>query len=151
MNRRYITAALTVIAVALIAFRLTHRKHLSPPHGLQAVLVHDCSNEEAFRTLGDDRQIVVTSYADGSLKINETPFTASSIGPELEKIFQYRSLKLAWYIADPRLTYGQAITNLSALHQDRTKFIVAMPTRDQVEKMSLPVWPTSQSQCPYGF
>ena len=82
MNRRYITAALTVIAVALIAFRLTHRKHVSPPHGLETVLVHDCSNEEAYRELGDDRQIIVTSQADGSLSINATPSTASSIGAE---------------------------------------------------------------------
>ena len=117
MNRRYITAALTVIAVALIAFRLTHRKHVSPPHGLETVLVHDCSNEEAYRELGDDRQIIVTSQADGSLSINATPSTASSIGPEMEEIFEYRSFKLAWYIADPQLSYGKAIENLSALHQ----------------------------------
>jgi hypothetical protein len=73
MKRHYITAALTLIALALIAFRVAHRKHLSPPHGLQTVLVHDCSNDEAWRTLGDDRQIVVTSHADASLSINQTP------------------------------------------------------------------------------
>jgi hypothetical protein len=68
------------------------------------VLVLSCTNEEALRQLGDDRQIVVTNHADGSIWINETPFTASTIGPELSKIFENRSLKLVWFRPNPQLT-----------------------------------------------
>jgi hypothetical protein len=50
--------------------------------GIQIVLVHSCTNEEALRQLGDDRQIVVTNHADGSIWINETPFIASTVGPD---------------------------------------------------------------------
>jgi hypothetical protein len=146
MKRHYITAALTLLAVTLISFRVTHHKQHPTPRGFQTVLFHDCSNEEAFRELGDDRQIIVTSHADGSLSINQTRFPSSAIGPELAKIFQYRSLKLVWYIADPHLTYGQAITNLSAVHQNTTKFIVAMPTTSQIVSSN-----AATGQCPYGF
>jgi biopolymer transport protein ExbD len=150
MKRHYITAALTVIAVALIAFRLTHPKQRPTPRGMQTALVHDCTNEEAWRTLGDDRQIIVTSHADGSLSINQTPFTSSTVGPELATIFEYRSLKLVWYIADPHLTYGQAITNLSDLHADTSKFVIVMPTTNQVAAANS-AFPHGESQCPYGF
>lgn len=146
MKRQFITATLTLIAAALITFRATHRKPHPTQLGFQVVLFHDCSNEEALRELGDDRQIIVISHADGSLSINETPLDSSAIGPELAKVFQYRSLKLVWYIADPHSTYGQAVTNLSALHQDATKFVVAMPTTIQIVSAG-----AATSQCPYGF
>jgi hypothetical protein len=146
MKRHSITAALTLLAVVTIAFRVTHRKQHPIPHGFRTVLFHDCSNEEALREFGDDRQIIVTSHADGALSINETPLTSSAIGPELAKIFEYRSLKLVWYIANPHLTYGQAIKDLSALHQDTTNFVVAMPTTIQIVSSN-----AATSQCPYGF
>ena len=39
----------------------------------QFVLVHSCTNEEGLRQLGDDRQIVVTNHADGSIWLTSSP------------------------------------------------------------------------------
>src|ERR1700679_559539 len=98
MKRNYVTIILIVLVVVLCAFRFERRIHPAARRGIRIVLVHNCTNEEALRQLGDDRQIVVTNHADGSIWIDETPFTASAVGPELSKIFDYRSLKLVWFI-----------------------------------------------------
>jgi biopolymer transport protein ExbD len=112
-------------------------------------MVHSCSDEVAFRELGDDRQIIVANYADGSISINETPFTSATVGPELAKIFESRRLKLVWFIGDPQLTYGQAIKNLSDLHADSSAFVIALPTTSQIAAANS--LPHVVSQCPYGF
>jgi biopolymer transport protein ExbD len=162
MKRNYLTIILIVIVVVLSGFRFHHRAIRPPQYGIPITLVHNCSNEEALRELGDDRQIIVESNAEGSISINGMHFTSSTIGSELAKIFQSRSLKLVWFIADPQLTYGQAVKNLSDLQANNSNFIVAIPTTSQIAAASLPV-PTGQiaapnspltrpeSQCPYGL
>jgi len=157
MKPRRSTLILLAIATALFAFRALHRKTNIGFHGISVSLVHNCSDNDALQMLGDDRQIVVTTKPDGSSLINETPFTSSTIGPELAKIFNSRSIKVIWFIADPRLTYGQAVQSLTNLHSDGSNFIVALPTTSQGTAANLPVpirgsgLPHFQAQCPYGL
>ena len=150
MKRKFVTIILLIIVAAILTLRSDHRTLRPSQYGIQTVLVHNCSYEESFRELGDDRQIIVTNHADGSISINETPFTSSTVGPELAKIFQYRSLKLVWFIGDPQLTYGQAMKTLSDLHAEGSNFVVALPTTSQTATANL-----SRTQivfqCPYGL
>ena len=146
MKRNYRTTVLVLIVIAVLAFRLLHRTVKTTQYGIPTVLVHNCSNEEAFRELGDDRQIIVSNHADGSIWINQTPFTPSTVGPELAHIFQFRSLKLVWFIPDPTLTYGQAMKSLSDLNAGSGGFVVALPTTSQVATANANV-----AQCPYGL
>ncbi|MGD0796262.1 MAG: hypothetical protein ABR910_00940 [Acidobacteriaceae bacterium] len=145
MKLSYSTTAMLIVT-ALAVLRLHHGVLRAPLYGMRVALVHDCTNEEALRELGDDRQIIVESNAEGSISINGTPFTHSTVGPELDKIFESRTPKLVWYIADPHLTYGQAMQNLSGLHADRANIVIAVPTTNQIAVSS-----AQMSQCPYGF
>jgi biopolymer transport protein ExbD len=146
MRRSYLTIILTIILIGLSIFRFRQRSVRSAPHGIRVALVHNCSNEEALRELGDDRQVIVESHPDGSMSINGTPFSASSVGPELAKIFEYRSLKLVWFLADPQLTYGRAVENLSDLHATTSNFVIALPTTSQIATANM-----FESQCPPGL
>lgn len=95
------------------------------------------------------------------MSINGMAFTSSSVGPELAKIFQYRSLKLVWFLADPQSTYGQAVKNLSYLGANTSDFIIALPTTSQITAANSPIptgqnatnspLPLPESQCPYGL
>jgi biopolymer transport protein ExbD len=158
MKRNYFTVSLVVVLVALSVFRFRHRMVRSQHYGIQIALVHNCTNEEALRELGDDRQIIVNSHADGSMLINGTSFTSSSVGSELAKIFQYRSPKLVWFLADPQSTYGQAVKNLSDLQASTSNFTVALPTTSQISAATLsPIAaagsppPQLIEYCPYGL
>ena len=150
MRRNYVTIALAIVAAAVLVLRLHHREHRVAQYGIPTVLVHSCSDKEAFRVLGDDRQIIVTNHPDGAIWINQTPFTSATIGPTLTKIFEFRSLKLAWFIGDPGLTYGQAINDLSALHSGTAEFMIALPTTKQVAVSNV-AFSHGESQCPYGL
>jgi hypothetical protein len=103
--------------------------------------VHPCSNEEAFHELGDDRQIVVNSTDGDRIAINATPFTLTNIGPELEKIFDYRDLKLVWFVGSPTETYGQAIDALAHLHTQQTRAMTVLVTK-------LQAYPNDPADCP---
>jgi biopolymer transport protein ExbD len=158
MKRNHFTISLIVILAVLSVFRFCHRAAIRPQYGMPISLVHKCNNEEALRELGDDRQIIVNSHADGSMSINGMAFTSSSVGPELAKIFQYRSPKLVWFLADPQSTYGQAVKNLSDLQASTSNFTVALPTTSQISAATLsPIAAASSpppqliEYCPYGL
>jgi hypothetical protein len=92
------TICLTAVLAALCAWRgyqWQQRRH-AIPHGFPIALSYPCHYPESFNVLGDDRQIVVRYKADKSLSINQTPFSESEIGPEIEKIFETRNYRLAW-------------------------------------------------------
>jgi hypothetical protein len=63
----------------------------------------------------------------------------------LSKIFEYRSLKLVWFIPNPQLTYGHALESLSDLPANASEFAIAMPTTSKVEEMNRPIKPANKS------
>lgn len=125
------TAILLLLIACIALWDLAHRSKKVSAQGLQVALLHPCTNEEAFRELGDDRQIVVTSIDSTRVDINATPFVLTTVGPELEQIFAYRELKLVWFIGNRNGTYGQAIDVLAHLHTKQTHAVTVLVTRLQ--------------------
>jgi hypothetical protein len=151
MKRFQTTVCLAVVLVILCGWRgyQWQRRKQSIQHGFSIALSYPCFYPESFNVLGDDRQLVAHYKANESLSLNETPYSESEFGSEMEKIFETRDYKLVWFNAAPQVTYGQAVHAIASLRSERTKAIIAVSTASQLASKAVNAHGFRVEFCPY--
>jgi len=151
MKRFRTTICLALVLLMLCGWRgyQWQRRKQTAQRGFPIVLSYPCIYPESFNVLGDDRQIVVHYKSNGNMSINETPFSESNIGSEMEKIFETRNYKLVWIDASPQVTFGQAVHAIAVLRSDKTNAIVALSTASQLASKAVGANGYPVEFCPY--
>lgn len=76
----------------------------------------------------DDRNIVVKINANGDLQINETPEDIRTLGPVLAQIFEHRTERVAFMLADPHVPFERVADAYSQIRAARADIDVALVT-----------------------
>jgi biopolymer transport protein ExbD len=149
MHPRRRTAVLIVILAGISAWNFHHREG-RVVSGTKVVLTHVCSWQEAFKTLGDDRLILVSIDQNNSRTINYMNFTSKEFIPEITEIMGTRSEQFLFLEADPDSSYGDVVKAIAELKAAEPKLSVMLLTkvRAKVNKSGL-VSNDCQMNCPY--
>ena len=119
----------------------SNRQHATT--GTTVVLTHICSWQQAFNTLGDDRQIIVRLKQNHAVVINETPFTPKTLLTEVSLIMDTRNEKFLWVDAEKSLSYGEVVTMIAALKNAEPRMAIMLVTNNSGPER-IPVHPIKQ-------
>jgi hypothetical protein len=76
----------------------------------------------------DDRNIVVKIRANGDIQINETPEKIEKLGPLLAQIFENRTERVVFMLADPGVPFERVADAYSEISAARSDIDVALIT-----------------------
>lgn len=95
----FIDVLLVLIIIFMVITPLT-------PKGLEA-LVPQPAPPDQQQSAADQRTVVISVNADGSMLINQEPTDEDRLGPRLEEIFKTRAERVVFVKGDPTLEFQQ--------------------------------------------
>jgi len=95
----FIDVLLVLIIIFMVITPLT-------PKGLEA-LVPQPAPPDQQQSAADQRTVVISVNADGSMLINQEPTDETRLGPRLEEIFKTRAERVVFVKGDPSLEFQQ--------------------------------------------
>lgn len=98
-----VTPLIDVLLVLIITFMVVTNL---TPKGLDAIAPQSRQNEKQTQEV-DTHTIVVSIDAGRNIKINETPVTIDTLGPQLDDIFKTRNERIIFVKGDPTLPFGE--------------------------------------------
>jgi biopolymer transport protein ExbD len=95
----FIDVLLVLIIIFMVITPLT-------PKGLEALIPQPAPPDQQT-TAADQRTVVVSVNADGSLQINQESTDITLLGPRLEEIFKTRAERVVFVRGDPNLEFQE--------------------------------------------
>jgi biopolymer transport protein ExbD len=97
------TPMIDVLLVLIIIFMV-----ITPltPHGLEALAPQPPPPNTPPPPPGQDRTVVIVIEKDKSMKLNQDPITADTLGDRLTEVFKTRAERVVFVKGDPDLDFG---------------------------------------------